>query len=92
MKVKFVDEGELTRTENPSSVLSLTPGRVYEVLGIMADYFRLLSDDRRSEDAMPLRLRRPDLRSEEEKRTRPYPDRDAPQPLLYDFRAFRDSG
>lgn len=84
MRVKFIDEGGLTRTENPSSVLSLTPDSVYNVLGIEADYFRLLSDDCRAEDATPPRSRRPDLRSEEEKKTRPYPYRYAPQPLLYD--------
>ncbi len=84
MKVKFINEVELTQRENPSSVLSLTSGRVYQVLGIEADHFRLLSDDLRAEDVTPPRLRRPDLRSEEEKRTRPYPYRNAPQPVLYD--------
>jgi hypothetical protein len=86
MQARFIGEAELWKTENPDSSLSLTPGHIYTVLGIEADHFRVLHDDLRTNDNKPTYQHgwaRPDLRSEDEIKRRPYPEKYAPAPVLY---------
>ena len=88
MQVKLISETKLMRFQDADLVWSLTQGRIYTVLGIEGSSFRLLHDDLRSPDNKPLPRPRPDLRPEEEKKTRPYPERFAPAPALYSSELF----
>ena len=88
MQVKLVSEDKLAQTEGAALVWSLTQGRIYTVLGIEGDDWRLLHDNFCAPDNEPPFRPRPDLRSDEEKEARPYPERYAPVPTLFPSELF----